>query len=173
MRDFEFLTPAGAKEAALLLKKYGGRASLKAGGIDLLDLMKEGIEAPDSIVNLLPLKELETITDDPAEGLTIGPLATLDAIATDPRILRRYPLLARVVGEAATPQLRNVATLGGNLCQRPRCWYFRSADFPCLKKGGTTCFAVEGDNRYHAIFGEGPCHIVSPSSAAEIGRAHV
>jgi xanthine dehydrogenase YagS FAD-binding subunit len=129
-----------------------------------VDRMKEGIATPAGLINLLALKDLATIADDPAEGLAIGPLATLDAIANHPMILARYPLLARAAGEAATPQLRNVATIGGNLCQRPRCWYFRSADFPCLKKGGDTCFAVEGDNRYHAIFGGGPCHIVSPSS---------
>jgi xanthine dehydrogenase YagS FAD-binding subunit len=165
VRDFEFLAPVGLKEATLLLMKYGGKAAVKAGGIDLLDLMKEGIAQPPSLLNILPLAELRTIKDDPAEGLTIGPLATLNEVATHPAIVKRYPVLAAAVGEAATPQIRNVATLGGNLCQRPRCWYFRSSDFNCLKKGGDTCFAVDGDNRYHAVFGDGPCHIVSASSA--------
>ena len=168
MRDFEYLVPTDLDAVTMLLKKYGagGVASMvKAGGVDLLDLMKEGIAAPDNLINVLALKELAAIADDRAEGLTVGPLATLDAVASSPTVVKRYPLLAKAVGEAATPQIRNVATIGGNLCQRPRCWYFRSIDFPCLKKGGNTCFAVEGDNRYHAIFGDGPCHIVSPSSA--------
>lgn len=165
MRDFEFVTPKGLREAGLLLVKHGERAALKAGGIDLVDLMKEGIASPSIVVNLLPLRTLESIEDDGARGLTIGPLATLARVADDAKVAARYPLLAAALGEAATPQLRNVATIGGNLCQRPRCWYFRSAEFACLKKGGDTCFAVDGDNRYHAIFGDGPCHIVSPSSA--------
>lgn len=164
MREFEYQVPTSLESATMLLKKYGERAVLKAGGIDLVDLMKEGIAAPGYVIDLLALDGLDAITDDPNEGLTIGPLATLAAIAGSAKVLRRYPLLAAVAGEAATPQLRNVATLGGNLCQRPRCWYFRSADFACAKKGGDTCFAVAGDNRYHAIFGDGPCHIVSPSS---------
>jgi xanthine dehydrogenase YagS FAD-binding subunit len=175
VRDFELITPKGLREASLLLvgRTDGGEATnvgivaavAKAGGIDLLDLMKEGILSPRTVVNLLPLEGQAKIEEDPDRGLSIGPLATLAAIAEDARVQARYPLLAMAVGEAATPQLRNVATIGGNLCQRPRCWYFRSLDFPCLKKGGETCFAVEGDNRYHAIFGDGPCHIVSPSSA--------
>lgn len=164
MRDFEFVTPKGLREAGLLLKQHGGQAAIKAGGIDLLDLMKEGIATPSVLVNILPLPGLAGIADDQEHGLSIGALATLTSVAEDPLVARRYPLLAKAVGEAATPQLRNVATIGGNLCQRPRCWYFRSADFDCLKKGGDTCFAVEGDNRYHAIFGNAPCHIVSPSS---------
>ena len=165
MRDFEYLVPSGLKEATFVMRKYGGRALPKGGGIDLLDLMKEGILAPMALMNLLPLAELGGITDDPSEGLTIGPRETLDAVASHPAVKARYPVLAKALADAATPQIRNVATIGGNLCQRPRCWYFRSADFACLKKGGTTCFAVEGDNRYHAVFGGGPCHIVHASSA--------
>ena len=164
MHDFDYVTPKGLGEASALLRKHGPRAALKAGGVDLVDLMKEGIAAPSVVVNLLSLPGLAAISEDPEKGLAIGSLVTLDAIATHPAVTARYPVLARAAGEAATPQIRNVATLGGNLCQRPRCWYFRSADFHCLKKGGDTCFAVEGDNRYHAIFGDGPCHIVSPSS---------
>src|SRR5206468_516949 len=164
-RDFAYVTPKGLREAGQLLQRHQGRAALKAGGVDLVDLMKEGIATPSIVVNLLPLRGLATIEDDAARGLSIGPLATLAQIAEHPRVIARYPLLAKAVGDAATPQLRGVATIGGNLCQRPRCWYFRSVDFPCLKKGGDTCFAIDGDNRYHAIFGDGPCHIVSASSA--------
>jgi xanthine dehydrogenase YagS FAD-binding subunit len=165
VHDFDYVTPRGAREASLVMKNHAGAAALKAGGIDLVDLMKEGIAAPTVIVNLLPLRDLASIRDDEARGLTVGALATLATIAAHPAVLERYPLLAAALGEAATPQLRNTATIGGNLCQRPRCWYFRSADFACLKKGGDTCFAVEGDNRYHAIFGDDSCHIVSPTSA--------
>ena len=164
MRDFEYLAPVDLAAAAMLVKKYGGRAALKAGGTDLVDLMKERILAPEALINLMALEGLDGIEDDPAEGLSLGPLVTLDALGSDPRVAKRWPALARAAADAATPQIRNVATLGGNLCQRPRCWYFRSADFACLKKGGDVCFAVNGDNRYHAIFGGGPCHIITPSS---------
>ena len=96
----------------------------------------------------------------------IGALTTLAEIANDATLRRHYPALAAAAAHAATPQIRNAATIGGNLLQRPRCWYFRNEEFHCLKKGGPRCFAVEGENQYHAIFGDAPCHIVHPSSLA-------
>jgi xanthine dehydrogenase YagS FAD-binding subunit len=165
VRDFEYVTPVDLPSAAAFLERHGGRAALKAGGTDLVDLMKEGIAAPESVINLLGIRGVSGVEDAEGGNLTIGALATLDAVASDRRITRHYHALALAAGDAATPQIRNVATIGGNLCQRPRCWYFRSADFPCLKKGGDICFSVDGDNRFHAIFGDGPCFIVTPSSA--------
>lgn len=136
---------------------------LKAGGMDLLDQMKEGLIAPDRMTNFRHVKDpsLRRIS-----GGTIGPLVTLADIASSETLRRIAPAIAQAAGAAATPQVRNVATAAGNLLQRPRCWYFRNEQFSCLKKGGHTCYAVEGENRYHAIFGDGPCHIVHPSNLA-------
>jgi xanthine dehydrogenase YagS FAD-binding subunit len=117
-------------------------------------------------VNLLPIAELRGIRLEHG-ALRLGPLATLARIESESP-LRNSPLraIAEAAGSAANPQIRNVATVGGNLCQRPRCWYFRSADFVCLKKGGTVCYAAGGENRYHAILGGGPSYIVHPSTMA-------
>ncbi|MFN7971788.1 MAG: FAD binding domain-containing protein [Acidobacteriota bacterium] len=165
MRDFELVAPGSLLEACQLLKGSGGHAMAKAGGIDVLDLMKEGIAAPRSIVNLAGLCGLDRIEDDEG-GLSIGALATLATIGDHAAVKEHAPILAAAAGDGATPQIRNMATIGGNLCQRPRCWYFRSSDFTCLKKGGPACLAIAGDNRHHAIFGQAPCPIVCPSTAA-------
>ena len=102
-----------------------------------------------------------------ASGLQLGPLVTLSEIAEHPEIQKRYSGLADAAGHAATPQVRNMATLGGNLMQRPRCWYFRSSDFDCRKKGGSDeCHALQGENQYHAIVNNGTCAMVHPSSTA-------
>ncbi len=138
---------------------------IKAGGIDLIDLVKEELLAPQTMVNLRSVPGLDQITEEQG-GLRIGTLATLAAVAEHPVVRQRYPILAEVAGSTASPQIRNVATLGGNLLQRPRCWYFRNTAFPCLRKGGRYCFALAGDNRYHAVFDNFPCAIVHPSSAA-------
>jgi xanthine dehydrogenase YagS FAD-binding subunit len=139
---------------------------IKAGGVDLLDRWKEGLISPSRLVNITNIKELDYIRDGEKEGLRIGPLATLAAIEAHPAIRARYPALAQAAGHAATPQVRNMATLGGNLAQRPRCWYFRSIDFNCRKKGGSVCFALDGENQYHAVFGNKLCAIVHPSTPA-------
>jgi xanthine dehydrogenase YagS FAD-binding subunit len=138
---------------------------IKAGGIDLIDLMKENLLAPQTIVNLRFVSGLDEIAEEQG-GLRIGAMVTLSELAGHPIVRQRYPILAETAESAASPQIRNIATLGGNLLQRPRCWYFRSAAFPCLRKGGQHCFALLGDNRYHAIFDNLPCAIVHPSSAA-------
>src|SRR5919199_954749 len=104
---------------------------------------------------------------NPSEhGVTLGALTTLTEIETSPVICRRYPLLAEAAAVAATPQLRNMATLGGNLLQRPRCWYFRNPRFHCWLKGGAECPAYAGENQFHALFGGGPCYAVHPSDLA-------
>jgi xanthine dehydrogenase YagS FAD-binding subunit len=140
-------------------------AVLKAGGVDLLDMLKEGIAEPKQIVNIRNLKGLDGISET-ANGVSIGPLVTLAQIADNPALRQKYPALAEAALAAATPQIRNMATLGGNLAQRPRCWYFRNEDFHCRKKGGTRCFAQDGENQYHAIFDNRTCAIVHPSGTA-------
>ncbi len=149
------------------LDQLGPDATLKAGGIDLLDLMKDGIVAPPKLVNIRNVASLRGI-EAGKDGLRLGPLTTLAEIAAHPAIQERYSAFSDAAGHAATPQVRNMATLGGNLMQRPRCWYFRSSDFDCKKKGGTSsdCHAHEGENQYHAVMNNSTCASVHPSSTA-------
>lgn len=139
---------------------------LKAGGIDLLDLMKEGLLQPRRIVNLRGVPELGRIVEEPGGALRIGAMVTLAQLAEHPLVRARYTALAQAAGQSASPQIRHVATIGGNLLQRPRCWYFRSLHHHCLRKGGEACFAFAGENQYHAIFAHKGCAIVHPSTAA-------
>ena len=162
MNRFEWVD-AGSVEQALASVTEG--SSFKAGGVDLLDLMKDGIATPPRLVNIRNIKGLDQISED-AQGLRIGPLATLAQIEEHPAIRSKFLALSEAAGRAATPQIRNMATVGGNLAQRPRCWYFRSEDFPCRKKGGKHCFAQDGENDYHAIFDNRTCAIVHPSGVA-------
>ncbi len=156
-------TVAGAMTAA----PSGSRTAIvKAGGIDLLDLMKENLLAPDTLVNLKGIPGLDAVAPDGAGGLRIGAMVTLAALAREPAVRAGFPAVADAVRRSASPQIRNVATLGGNLLQRPRCWYFRSEAFHCLRKGGEHCFALGGENQYHAIFDNFPCAIVHPSTVA-------
>lgn len=150
-------------EAALSQLKDG--AVVKAGGVDLLDRMKNGTDTPARLVNIRNIRELRGIRPT-SEGLTIGPLTTLAEVADDPGVRSEYTVLADACGSAATPHIRNMATLGGNLLQELQCWYFRSADFQCLRKGKDVCFAFSGLNQYHAVMDYGTCPSVAPSSAA-------
>jgi len=150
---------------AAVAEYAAGEAALKAGGIDLLDLMKERIATPSTVLSIDSLDELRYIREEP-DGLHVGSLTTLADLGRSELLAAKFATLHLAAAHAATPQIRERATLGGNLCQRPRCWYFRNHEFHCLKKGGATCFAVEGENRYHAIIGGGPCHIVHPSNVA-------
>jgi len=161
MNRFDYVRAASAKEAVDLLAATKG-AMLKASGTDLLDRMKSFIDTPSRIVSLSGAAELGGVTVE-VGATRIGALVTLTKVA---ETLKAGPhaAIGRAAGEAATPQIRNVATVGGNLCQRPRCWYYRLAEVSCLKKGGKTCPALEGDNRFHAIFETGPCPIVHPSN---------
>lgn len=144
----------------------GTAVILKAGGIDILDLMKERLLDPRQVVNLRNVPELGRIVEAPDGTLRVGSMVTLAQLAGHPLVRARYSALAQAAGQSASPQIRNVATIGGNLLQRPRCWYFRSLHQHCLRKGGNTCFAFAGENQYHAVFGHDGCAIVHPSTAA-------
>ena len=138
---------------------------LAGGGSDLLGMMKDRLVTPDVVVSLKSIKGLDQVKAAPGGGVTIGGLMTLDALSRDAQIRRQYPVLAEAAESVATPQIRNAATLAGNICQRPWCWYYRNG-FKCLKNGGTTCYSISGENTFHAIFGGGPSYIVHPSDTA-------
>jgi len=160
-------TVADTMTAALDAARQSEAAVMKAGGIDLLDLLKEDLLAPAKLVNLKDIPGLDAVVEED-DGVRIGPMATLAVLAAHPLLRRRFPALAEALAGSASPQIRNVATLGGNLLQRPRCWYFRSQAYHCLRKGGGHCFAIGGENQYHAIFNNMPCAIVHPSTAATV-----
>ena len=162
MNRFEWVNASSLDQALVSLT---GDAAVKAGGVDLLDLMKDGIVRPSRLVNIRQISGLDQISEDD-KGLRIGPLATLAQIEGHPVVQSKYKALAEAASRIATPQIRNMATLGGNLMQRPHCWYFRSEDFHCRKKGGTHCFAQDGENDYHAIFDNRTCAIIHPSGMA-------
>jgi len=140
-------------------------AVVKAGGVDLLDRMKNGTTQPEKLVNIRNVSALRGI-EETDSGLKIGALATLTEISEHPAIRSKYQILSDACGGAATPHIRNMATVGGNLLQPVQCWYYRSAEFQCLRKGKDVCFAFNGLNQYHAIMEYGTCPAVAPSSAA-------
>ncbi|HEV8375885.1 MAG TPA: xanthine dehydrogenase family protein subunit M, partial [Candidatus Polarisedimenticolia bacterium] len=152
-------------EAAALLAQERTSALVLAGGTDLVTQLKEGLARPDLVVSLRAIEGLDRIEASRGE-LRLGAMAPLAEIAAHDLIREKWAVLAEGAGAAATPQIRNAGTLGGNLCQRPRCWYFRSEDFHCRKKGGEECFALEGENKYHALFGGDECRAVHPSDTA-------
>ncbi len=167
MKAFANANPRDLQHAVTLLveaRREGRKVALAGGGSDLLGMMKERLVEPDLLVNLKAIKGLDQVVSG-ADGVGIGGLITLEALSRHPLIRRSYTALAEASERVGTPQIRNVATLAGNICQRPWCWYFRSG-FPCLKNGGKTCYAVTGENQFHAIFGSGPSYIVHPSDAA-------
>jgi xanthine dehydrogenase YagS FAD-binding subunit len=157
MKAFAYAKVSSAEEAAALLKQRNTRVI--AGGTDLLGLMKERLLEPDRLVDVTGIAQLRGIAAT-RESFRVGALTTLAELAahqSTPAIIKE------ALADAATPQLRSMATVGGNLVQRNRCWYFRSVEHRCWLKGGPKCLAVDGDNRYHAIFGEGECRQVTPS----------
>jgi xanthine dehydrogenase YagS FAD-binding subunit len=154
-----------AKSVSDAVAHLNGKSLVKAGGIDLIDRLKEGIDSPEMLVNVRNITGLDKVVED-ANGVVIGPNVTLDQLDRHPLIRSTYTALADAAGHAATPHIRNVATIGGNILQRPRCWYFRSDQFHCRKKGGTRCFAQDGENDYHAIFDNRTCAIVHPSAVS-------
>jgi xanthine dehydrogenase YagS FAD-binding subunit len=162
LKAFAYLHASSEREAVAALAPERGRVLPLAGGMDLLGLMKDRIVTPERLVNV---KQLDANVAASDGGLRIGAATRLVDLIEHPAA-RRYPALVTAAEEVGTPQIRNMGTVGGNLLQRPRCWYYRSDEFDCLKKGGSRCFAVDGENQYHAIFGDGPCHIVHPSSLA-------
>ena len=164
MENFGYVRPTNLKEAISLLGAQHGKVSPLAGGTDLLGEMKDDLLAPERLVSIKHLKELRGIRET-AMGLRVGASTLLAEIVESPAVQKKAPLLAMSAAKVGTPQLQNMATLGGNLCQRPRCWYFRN-NFPCLKRGGDRCYAITGQNQYHSILGGGPSYIVHPSDTA-------
>jgi xanthine dehydrogenase YagS FAD-binding subunit len=165
VKAFAYVNPTTEKEAVAALKTDGIALPL-AGGMDLLARMKDYIDTPDRIVNVKGALD-GTVTGTPDGGLKIGAAVKIADLAEHAQLAKLYPAIADAANEVGTPQIRNAGTVGGNVNQRPRCWYFRNEEFVCYKKGGSRCFAVDGENQYHAIFGnEGPSHIVHPSSLA-------
>ena len=165
MNPFRFLDAQSPEHAVSLLEADPSGARPLAGGTDLMGEIKEGVVEPATLVSLASLPGMSGVEHSP-DGLAIGAMTTLAELEADDAIARDYPALAQAVASVATPQIRNVGTLGGNLCQRPRCWYYRSPLFDCRKKGGAICFAVNGSSKYHAILGGVDCYIVHPSDIA-------
>jgi xanthine dehydrogenase YagS FAD-binding subunit len=165
MHRFELVRAQSAAQARELAAEKAGSV-LKAGGIDLVDHLKEHLVEPPRLVDLKSVPGLDRVTVEPDGSLRIGALVTLAKLAAHEGVRASHPALARACGEAASPQVRNIATVGGNVLQRPRCWYYRLESYRCIKKGGDTCFAIAGENRYHVIFGGGPSFPPHPSNAA-------
>jgi len=165
VKAFAYINPTSEKDAIAALKRDGVVMAI-GGGQDLLARMKDYVTQPDALVNIKNALD-STIASMPGGGLKIGAAVKIVDLAANAQVRRLYPALTDAAGLVGTPQIRNQGTVGGNINQRPRCWYFRNEEFVCYKKGGSRCFAVNGENQYHAIFGnEGPSHIVHPSSLA-------
>jgi xanthine dehydrogenase YagS FAD-binding subunit len=168
MRPFEYLSPSSRTQAISLLGAAWGNSEILAGGTDLLALMKDDVLSPKRLINIKDIKDLRGVSSS-SEGLRIGALTTLGDLADHETVKKNYPALNEAVLEAASPQIRNMATLGGNLCQRPRCWYFRNGLGLLPRDENGKELVADGENRYHAIFGnEGPAKFVSPSTIVPI-----
>jgi xanthine dehydrogenase YagS FAD-binding subunit len=168
MRPFEYASPATKEQAVGLLGTTWGQAEVLAGGTDLLALMKDDVVHPKRLVSIKQIKEMSGVTVA-SQGLRIGALTTLGELADNVNVAKDYPALAEALNHAASPQIRNMATLGGNLCQRPRCWYFRGGLGLLPKDESGKDLVAEGENRYHAILGNsGPAKFVSPSSIVPV-----
>lgn len=172
MRSFDHLDVYSISEACTALRQYQGRASLNAGGSDLLTSLKGDFlpDYPEAVINIKTIPGFDYIRED-GEFLSIGALTRLSDIVRSRLLNEKYRLLSEAAHTVATPQIRNVATLGGNLCQDTRCWYYRyprniGGPVQCLRKGSGPCLAVKGDNRYHAIIGGKKCFAVCPSDMA-------
>ena len=165
MRDFKIAEPRTVDEVAALLAETAETTALIAGGTDLIDELKSGVATPALVVDLRGVAGLEGITKE-KDGLRIGAMTRVVDLAEDEGVGRDHPGLREAALSLATPQLRNVGTVGGNLCQRPRCWYYRDPEVVCRKKGGFNCYAYQGRNKYHCIFGGTGCFIVFPSDLA-------
>ncbi len=171
MNSFELYEPTSVNEAVDTLNRLGSRGKVLAGGSDLVSgIMKDWVEGdgmpmPDALVDVTTIPQLKGISAD-ASGVTIGANTTLSEIIDSDALVETFPLLVEATKSVASPLIRNFATLGGNINQRPRCWFFRGREFNCLKKGGDICYSVGGDNRYHAIIGNDQCFIVHPSDTA-------
>lgn len=166
MRSFEYASPLNKKDAVGLLAEKPGGTAVLAGGTDLLSLMKDDVVSPERVVSIKSIDELRGISYDASQGLRIGALATLDELMADAKVRQEYSSLIHAADGVRSPQIQNMGTVAGDLCQRPRCWYFRSG-YGLLAVYNEKSMVVEGDNRYHAILGNsGPAYFVNPSSLA-------
>src|SRR6266540_2329095 len=168
MKSFQNIDVKSVKEAVGLLQKFQQQkkvAAVVGGGSEYLQLMKDHVVEPDYLINLNSIPGLDYIKEERG-GFRIGALAKLADIEEHPAVREKLLILSDAAGEAASPQIRNAGTIAGNICQRPFCWYFRSSNFTCLRKGGQVCYTVTGDGRFHAICGGGPSYIVHPSDTA-------
>ena len=168
MKSFENIDAKSVSQAVALLQKFNQEkknAIVVGGGSEILQLMKDHVIMPDYVVNLKSIPGLNAIKEDRG-GVRIGALTTLSEVEEHRAVREKLLILSDAAGEAASPQIRNAGTIGGNICQRPFCWYFRSSNFNCLRKGGQVCYTVTGDGRFHAILGGGPSYIVHPSDTA-------
>jgi len=172
VKAFEWINATSVPQAVELLRASAAPSDIDdaprpiAGGQDLLTSMKDYLARPSRVVNLKTIRGLDRIEDNAKSGLRIGALVTLSELEENPVVRKNFPGLAEAAHSVGTAQIRNLGTVGGNLCQRPRCWYFRLEEAVCLKKGGSECFAFSGENKYNAIFGGGPSYIVHPSDLA-------
>lgn len=164
MRSFAYGRPSSLEQAAAHLAKAGADTFVMGGGTDLLGEIKEGTAAAATVLDLKAIPGLDGIRTDKS-GLTIGATVTIAGLMEDDEVKAGWPALHQAASVIASPQLRAIGTVGGNLCQRPRCWYYRDSAVSCKKKGGTTCLAEGGRNKYHAVFG-GVCWAVHPSDLA-------
>jgi len=163
LRSFAYVLANSLSETFKQLDGPGAR--VHAGGTDLLGCLRDNVMAAQKVVSIGTITDLRGIVTATDGGLRIGALTSIAELAAHPVIKEKYSALAQAASVVASPQLRNQGTIGGNLCQRPRCWYFRS-DYHCARKGGDTCYAIGGENQYHAIFGGGACWVVHPSDTA-------
>lgn len=169
---FKHADAESVREAVIWLEKWGNDASVIAGGTDLLGLMKDRLEGPQLrtpqvLINVKHIAEMKRIDHDDELGLRIGAAVTLNQLGASDIIRQRFSILSQAARQIGTTQIRNMGTLGGNLCQRPQCLYFRHPDFPCYKKGGRKCYAVGGEHRYdHSVINYGKCVVAHPSDMA-------
>ncbi len=171
MRPFSYYKVTSVDQAVTLLSTHQQKAAILAGGSDLLAMMKDRVEGPKLkspafLIDIKGIRELNYIREE-KEGIRIGAGTTLSDIVSSELIAKKYPLLHQAASQVGPPQIRNVATVGGNLCQKTRCWYYRGALFrECYRKGGNHCYGAGGENRYHAVFGGSRCFMVHPSDLA-------
>jgi len=163
LQNFSYVKATSVDEAVQQLAEGGAR--IHAGGTDLLGCLRDDVFEVDRVVSISGLEALKGVREGSDGSLRIGALTSIAEVAANPLVSERAPALAQAAAEVGTPQLRNQGTLGGNLCQKPRCWYYRGP-FACMRKAGGQCFAVNGNNEGHAIFGGIGCHVVHPSDTA-------
>jgi xanthine dehydrogenase YagS FAD-binding subunit len=165
VKNFEYGRPASIEQARAFVGRGTPDVFPMGGGTDLLGEIKEGIVAPAAVVDLKAIPGLAGIRKE-KDALVIGAASTVADVAENAEIAALFPALHQAAGVVSSPQLRIMGTVGGNLCQRPRCWYYRDASVLCTKKGGSKCYAEKGRNKYHALFGGGFCWSVHPSDLA-------